>query len=168
MVPLIKIDLDKTLKSDAPVIIDLGCGPKKKHGRIGIDKLNLPTVDIVADLENGLPFLPDNSVDQIHSSEVFGCIENFENLMREVVRVLKKDGTSYVFVPHFSNPHYYSDYEHKRFFGLYTSGFLFINFSDYNMYANIGYIQENVNNPHPNRVLRKGLSQKFFSRLFRS
>jgi ubiquinone/menaquinone biosynthesis C-methylase UbiE len=98
----------------------LGCGPKKKPGRIGVDKLDLPNVDIVADLEQGLSFLPDNSVDRIHCSHVLEHTENFENLMREIIRVLKKDGAAYVFVPHFSNPHYYSDYTHKRFFGLYT------------------------------------------------
>ena len=116
----IRIDIEKVLSSNDPVIIELGCGRKKKQGRITIDKLDLPNVDIVADLEDGLSFLPDNSVDQIHSRSVFAHIENFENLMREIVRVLKKNGTAHIFVPHFSNPYYYSDYTHKRFFGLYT------------------------------------------------
>jgi hypothetical protein len=40
--------------------------------------------------------------------------------MREITRVLKKDGKANIFVPHFSNPYYYSDYTHKRFFGLYS------------------------------------------------
>ena len=120
MLPSIRIDLEKIIKGDDPVIVELGCGQKKKPGRIGIDKIDLPNVDIVADLEEGLPFLPDNSVDQIHSRSVFAQIENFENLMREMVRVLKKDGTAHVFVPHFSNPYYYSDFTHIRFFGLYT------------------------------------------------
>jgi len=120
MEPVIKIDLDKVIKSDAPVIVELGCGQKKKTGRITVDKLDLPNVDIVADLENGLAFLPDNSVDQINGRSVFEHIENFENLMREIVRVLKKKGTAQIFVSHFSNPYYYSDYTHKMFFGLYT------------------------------------------------
>jgi len=120
MEPLVKIDLDKVIKSNALVIIELGCGQKKKQGRITVDKLDLPNVDIVADLEDGLSFLPDNSVDQIHSRSVFAHIENFESLMREIVRVLKKGGTAHIFVPHFSNPYYYSDYTHTTFFGLYT------------------------------------------------
>lgn len=120
MNPLIRIDLETAINGDSPVIIELGCGQKKKEGRIGIDKLDLPNVDIVADIEDGLPFLPDNSVDEIHSRSVLPHIQNFENLMREIVRVLKNDGTAHIFVPHFSNPYYYSDYTHKRFFGLYT------------------------------------------------
>ena len=120
MEPVIKIDLENVVKGNAPVIVDLGCGKKKKPGRIGVDKLDLPNVDIVADLEDGLSFLPDNSVDQIHGRSVLTHIENFENLMREIIRVLKKEGTAYIFVPHFSNPYYYSDYTNIRFFGLYT------------------------------------------------
>lgn len=116
----IKINLEQAINSQNPVIIELGCGQKKKTDRITIDRVDLPNVDIVADIENGLPFLPDNSVDQIHCRSVLEHIKNFENLMREITRVLKKNGKANIFVPHFSNPYYYSDYTHKRFFGLYT------------------------------------------------
>ncbi len=120
MEPSVKIDLEKIIREGSPLIIELGCGPKSKYGRITIDKVDLPNVDIVADLENGLPFLPDDSVDEIHCRSVLEHIQNFEDLMREIVRVLKKNGKAHVFVPHFSNPFCYSDYTHKRFFGLYT------------------------------------------------
>jgi SAM-dependent methyltransferase len=120
MCALIKINLEKIINGKEPVIIELGCGARKKEGRIGIDTVDLPGVDIVADLEKGLPFLPDNSIDQIHCRHLLEHIRNFESLMAEMVRVLKKDGTAHIFVPHFSNPHYYSDYTHTRFFGLYS------------------------------------------------
>jgi len=117
---LVKIDLHRMCNCGQPVIIELGCGRKKKEGRIGIDILDLPDVDIVADVENGLPFLPDQSVDRIYRRSIIEHIQNVENLIREIVRVLKNAGTAHIFVPHFSNPYYYSDYTHKRFFGLYT------------------------------------------------
>jgi SAM-dependent methyltransferase len=120
MCALIRINLEQVINCEEHVIIELGCGPKKKDGRIGVDKVDLPNVDIVADLENGLPFFPDDSVDEIHCRSVFEHIENFENLMKEIVRVLKDNGKAHVSVPHFSNPYYYSDYTHRRFFGLYT------------------------------------------------
>jgi ubiquinone/menaquinone biosynthesis C-methylase UbiE len=82
--------------------------------------LPLSGVNIVADLEKGLHFFDDASVDEIHSESFFEHIENLEALMREIVRVLKPGGRNYLFVPHFSNPMYYSDYTHRRFFGLYT------------------------------------------------
>ncbi len=117
---LVKIDLEQAINGGHPLIVELGCGPHKKEGRIGVDSVDLPNVDIVADLESGLSFLPDNSVDEIHCRSVLEHIRNFENLMREIVRVLKNDGTAHIFVPHFSNPYHYSDFTHTRFFGLYT------------------------------------------------
>lgn len=116
----IKINLEKEIQEREKLIIELGCGQKKKPGRITIDKVNLPHVDIVADIEGGLPFLPENSIDEIYCKSVLEHINNFEILLREIVRVLKHNGRAHVFVPHFSNPYYYSDYTHKRFFGLYS------------------------------------------------
>ncbi len=120
MEPKIKISLDEVLSCGKPVVLELGCGAKKTPGRIGIDCVDLPEVDIVADLEAGLGFMPDSSVDEIHAEHVFEHLENFEGMMREVVRVLKGEGTCRVRVPHFTNPYAYSDYTHKRLFGLYT------------------------------------------------
>lgn len=120
MVPYIKIDLDKIVKDKSQLVVELGSGKKKRQGRITVDNIDLPDVDIVADLEDGLAFLPDESVNEIHCRSVLEHIGNFEPLMAEIVRVLKKNGTAHIFVPHFSNPYYFSDYTHKRFFGLYT------------------------------------------------
>lgn len=109
------------IKDKNAVIIEIGCGEKKKDpASIGIDLVALHGVDIVANLENGLEFIPDNSVDEISSSHVLEHIVNFEALMKDIHRILKPGGLHKVTVPHFSNPHYYSDFTHKRFFGLYT------------------------------------------------
>jgi ubiquinone/menaquinone biosynthesis C-methylase UbiE len=120
MPPILKVDLDALIKSGRPVVLELGCGPNKTPGRIGIDRIDLPGVDIVADIDQGLGFLPDGSVDAIYSESFFEHVNDLEALVREVARVLKPDGYNWLFVPHFSNPHYYSDYTHKSFFGLYT------------------------------------------------
>ena len=42
MKTIIKIDLQKILSSKEPVIIELGCGQKKKTDRITIDRVDLP------------------------------------------------------------------------------------------------------------------------------
>lgn len=108
--------------------VELGCGPNKKDGFIGIDLINLPGVDIVHNIEDGLSCLDDNSVDEMISSHLLEHINNLENLMNEIHRVLKPNGIKTIIVPHFSNPYYYSDYTHKRFFGLYSMDY----FSDCN------------------------------------
>jgi ubiquinone/menaquinone biosynthesis C-methylase UbiE len=119
MEPVFHTDL-KVLTNVAPFILELGCGPHHDPSRIGIDRLDLPGVDIVADLEEGLPFIPDNCVDEIHSKSFLEHVEQLDRLMREIWRVLKPEGKKHLFVPHFSNPYYYSDYTHRRFFGLYS------------------------------------------------
>ena len=116
---VIKIILEERLKA-GPVIVELGCGPNPQAGRIGVDRLDLPGVSVVADLDKGLSFLPDNSVDEMISNSFLEHVENFDLLMKEIVRVLKPGGKKKLFVPHFSNPYFYSDPTHSRFFGLYS------------------------------------------------
>lgn len=108
------------INNNEKINIELGCGPSPKKGVIGIDARELEGVDIVADLEKGLPFIPNKTVDEISSRHFLEHLENFEYLMEEIHRVLKPGGVHKVIVPHFSNPHYYSDFTHKRFFGLYS------------------------------------------------
>jgi SAM-dependent methyltransferase len=115
-----KIDLEALFKSGQRVVLELGCGPNKTAGRIGVDRIDLPGVDIVANIDEGLGFLPDSSVDAIYSESFFEHVIDLQHLVSEIVRVLKPDGYNFLFVPHFSSPHYYSDYTHKSFFGLYT------------------------------------------------
>jgi SAM-dependent methyltransferase len=115
-----KINIQQKINSGEIINIELGGGRKSKEGIINIDALDLPEVDIVANLENGLNFIPDNSVDNVSCISFLEHIDNFEFLMKEVFRVLKNGKEFEIFVPHFSNPYYYSDYTHKRFFGYYS------------------------------------------------
>lgn len=113
-------DLAAALAGPGPVVVELGCGPNPPDGVIGVDSLPLDGVQVVANLEDGLDFLPDNSVDEIRSRHFLEHVEHFEPLLRDIHRVLKPGGRHVCIVPHFSNPYYYSDPTHKRFFGLYT------------------------------------------------
>ncbi len=103
------------------VMIELGCGNNKmKAEAIGIDLVDQPAVDIIANVEDGMPFLPDASVDELHSYHFLEHLEDTGRLMAEIYRVLKPGGKCIGAVPHFSNPYYFSDYTHRRFFGLYS------------------------------------------------
>jgi SAM-dependent methyltransferase len=115
--------LKDVLKKDT-IIVELGPG-NKRHFKdaLTIDRYDSDAVDIIADLELGLSFLPDNSVDLIYSSHVMEHIVGFEGLLKEIFRVLKPKGKLEFVVPHFSNPYFYSDYTHKHFFGLYTMSY---------------------------------------------
>lgn len=103
------------------VVLEIGCGPNKViDDSIGIDALDLPGVDIVADINEGLGFLGDGSVDEIYSFHFLEHLSDVGAFMKEVYRVLKVNGKMIGTVPHFSNPYYYSDYSHVKPFGLYT------------------------------------------------
>jgi SAM-dependent methyltransferase len=103
------------------VVLELGCGTRKSiPDAIGLDRVDTPAVDIVCDIDEGLSFIPDESVDLICSFHTLEHLGNLEHVMREIYRVLKKGGKTSGAVPHFSNPYYYSDYTHKTPFGLYT------------------------------------------------
>jgi SAM-dependent methyltransferase len=103
------------------VVIELGCGSSKiQPGAIGIDMVDLPGVDIVCNLEEGLPFLPDECADIVYSSHFLEHLSDLHLVMSESFRILKKGGVMKGRVPHFSNPYFYSDYTHKTSFGLYS------------------------------------------------
>ncbi len=113
----VKNDIDQGI----PLKINLGSGGGKKEGFYGLDMANIDNnVDIVADLNRTLELLPDNSVSEIYSCHVLEHINNFIGLMEELHRILRPNGKMEIKVPHFSNPYYYSDPTHVRFFGAYT------------------------------------------------
>jgi len=108
-----------------PVTIELGCGPRKRvAGSIGIDIRPYDGVDVVGDVHEVLRRLPPASVDSVHSSHVLEHLDDLCSLMKELRRIVKPGGLVVTVVPHFSNPYYYSDYTHRRQFGLYSFSYL--------------------------------------------
>lgn len=109
----------------SPVVLDLGCGWRKFSAQaIGVDASDHEGVDIRGEVLSVLKALPPNSVDKIYSSHLFEHLGDLEALFLEIERVLKNAGLVEVIVPHFSNPYFYSDYTHSKFFGLYSLSYL--------------------------------------------
>ncbi len=105
--------------------LEVGCGSKKiSSDFIGIDILDFDCVDIVGDIFDVLKEIPSNSVDKIFSRHFFEHINDLSTLIDEFSRILKVDGKIKIIVPHFTNPYYYSDYTHTKFFGLYSFCYL--------------------------------------------
>ena len=118
--PILNERFSADLAAARPVRLNLGSGGTHKPGFYGVDHLALPGVDVQADLNAPLDWLPDSSVDEVYSRHVFEHIPNILPLMREVHRAVKPGGTVRIIVPHFSNPYYYSDLTHCHPFGLYS------------------------------------------------
>ena len=94
--------------------LDLGCGKDKKDDCIGIDIRKQPCVDLVIDLEKGIP-LDDNSVDYIYTAHFLEHVNNYDFIMSEIYRVCKNKAIIEIYVPHFSGISGYQE-DHKRFF----------------------------------------------------
>lgn len=99
--------------------LDVGCGPNKKKGYVGVDMYPCDGVDHVVDLEKArLPF-PDGSVDEIYTSHFLEHMQDPVNVLKDFTRVLKVGGKVKVIVPHYSNPYSYH-FTHKSFWSSYS------------------------------------------------
>lgn len=120
---LLNPQIARDLEQGKPLRIDMGSGAKPRPGFYGLDQLEVDGVDIVADLNQPLDLLPDNCAEHVFSSHALEHVERLLPLLAEVHRITRPDGLIEIIVPHFSNPYYYSDPTHVRFFGLYTMNY---------------------------------------------
>jgi len=98
----------------AIVRLDIGCGPHKKEGFTGVDAINFPGVDVVADLKKPWPFNRD-TVDEIHSShfiEHFDAVERV-HVYNEMFRVMKVGAKATLYAPAWQSGRAYGDPTHK-------------------------------------------------------
>ena len=96
------------------IVLDLGCGSRKKPGAIGVDIARIPQVDIVADVLRPLPFRSD-SVDGIYASHLVEHIDNLGAFMNEVWRICKPGALVQIRFPHGTTPFgIWRDPTHKR------------------------------------------------------
>ena len=112
------------LAAGRPVRLNVGAGAVDRPDRFSLDIRDLPGTDILADLEEPLDGLPDGSVEHIEAHHVLEHVDNLDQLLDEVHRVLTDDGTMDIRVPHWANPLGYSDPTHVRLFGLYSFCYL--------------------------------------------
>jgi SAM-dependent methyltransferase len=117
-------EVERDLQAGRKLRLNLGCGLRRLPGYYNVDRVALPGVDILADLEAPLTELPDDSVEAIYCRHTLEHVTALMGLLAELHRVTHPDGNLEVIVPHFSNPYAYSDPTHVRFFGLYSFYYL--------------------------------------------
>ncbi len=84
---------------------------------VNIDSDARTNPDILADLEKGLDFA-DESIDEVYATHFMEHIDNFDFLMSEIHRVLKRGSKAYINVPFFTHADAFTDPNHKRFFTI--------------------------------------------------
>jgi hypothetical protein len=117
---IVNAQVSEDLRSNKKLRLNLGAGGADSDGRYSVDHLELPGVDIIADLNSPLDLLPDDSLSEIVTSHTLEHVKNFLPLMHEFHRLVVPGGKIQIIVPHFSSALGYSDPTHVRFFGLYT------------------------------------------------
>lgn len=117
---IINPDVLRDLEAGKGLRLNLGAGKRPRPGFYSVDLLPLPGVDIVADLNAPLDALPNNCVEEVYSRHTLEHVTEFLPLLAEIHRVARPEARIELVVPHFSNPHGYSDPTHVRFFGLYS------------------------------------------------
>ena len=114
---MIKNSYDKALFGKmSGVKLDVGCGRNKQPGCIGIDRVAMPGVDIVQDLQEFPWSVPDNICTMIVLSHVWEHIEpKYRSaLMDELWRVARWDGQLFISCPYansflaMAHPEHYS------------------------------------------------------------
>jgi SAM-dependent methyltransferase len=95
------------------VLIDLGCGKRKQLNHIGVDRVVLPGVDIVCDLDSGLPFKT-ASVDGVYANFLFEHSSDFIRLVREVYRICRNGSLIRLRVPYWSSFTQWKDPTHRQ------------------------------------------------------
>lgn len=110
--------IDEIIK-DAGIRLDIGGGDTPQPGFINMDYRDLPSVDIVWDIEETPWPLPDESVSMAMASHVLEHINPhkgvFINVMDEIWRVLKPGARFAFVVPHAESPLMHQDPTHCNF-----------------------------------------------------
>jgi ubiquinone/menaquinone biosynthesis C-methylase UbiE len=102
------------------VVLDLGCGARKKPGAIGIDIARIEQVDIVANVFEPLPFR-DCSVDEVYAAHLVEHVDDLMAFIGEVWRICKPGALVHFRFPHASTPYgIWRDPTHKRGVYLHT------------------------------------------------
>lgn len=122
--------MKKTNKKEEVIKLDLGCGPNKKDGFIGVDSMQFKDqktkkgkVDVVHDLTKKWPW-KDESVDEVHCSHFVEHLTAKERIFfaNELYRVLKKaehkdgkpvKGFATIVTPHWASARAYGDMTHQ-------------------------------------------------------
>ena len=130
--------------SSPPKVVDLGCGNQKQYpDSIGVDHHAYPGVNVVADIENNLPF-KDNCVDHIFAIHILEHVHHLKNLMNEIHRVLKPDGVLHLMVPHVNCDNAVADPTHIRFFNKKTISFFCKRTADFSPFSPICVSQDST------------------------
>jgi hypothetical protein len=111
--------------NDKLIKLDIGCGTNKQVGFIGVDRVELPGVDQIVDLEVYPWPWEDGSVEEIYCSHYIEHTTDLIVFMDECYRVLQVGGKMTVVAPYYTSMRAWQDPTHKR--AISEATFLYFN-----------------------------------------
>lgn len=99
--------------------LNIGAGKEKIPGFKNLDIAKGENIDIVADLNKGIP-VPDNSVDEVYGRYILNHIKDFEKVMSEIYRVCK-DNAKLTFINDYC--HHFKAYSAKHYLFIHLESF---------------------------------------------
>ena len=152
--------------------VDIGCGPSKIDGFVGLDIRKLTSVDVVHDLDVVPWPLQANSADLVIASHVVEHVDSVVSFMSELHRILKYGGKLVIRYPHYSQRHAFTDPTHKRFMTLESLDFFIFESELFGAYSEFGFrlIRKILNADNDIAWMLSNLSfeayEKYWCRLF--
>lgn len=92
--------------------VEIGCGKTKTEGYIGVDRFPLEGVDIVADINEGLPF-EENTVDVIFACHSLEHMDDLQQVMDEIFRICKHGAIVNILAPYYNTNTNIANFFHK-------------------------------------------------------
>ena len=96
--------------------LDLGCGPKKTPGAVGVDRDPRTRPDLVHDLEQAPWPLPDDHFERVICRHILEHLPDIDAAFREIHRVACHGARIEIVTPHFSSVNSYDDPTHRHHF----------------------------------------------------
>ena len=112
--------------------LTLGAGSALLTGWINLDRVRLPGIDVVHDLDVGPWPFESGSIDQIMAKDVFEHVADPVLFMTECHRILRPGAGLFIQCPYYKGRDAYTDPTHKRFptehtFDFWTPGTVLYN-----------------------------------------
>lgn len=98
------------------LVLDFGCGNKKRPGSIGVDINPRSDADVIHDL-NVFPYpFADDTFREVLADNVIEHLDNLIGVMEELHRICRPDGLIHINVPYFRAKWACIDPTHRHFF----------------------------------------------------
>ena len=117
------------------MILDVGCGNKKREGAVGIDSNPATQADVVHNLDVFPYPLNTSEFDEIYVTHCIEHLDDVVKVMEELHRIGKSGCRVTIDAPYFSGQDAFSDPTHKHFFTSRSMDYFTGDFPEFSFYS---------------------------------